>query len=91
MQYISHPDYPWPRLRKEFPEKYETYADLIPGEWTRMRIEVKGDKARVFVNGASQPTLVVNDLKTGTAGSGAVALWIGPGTAAHFANARITK
>ena len=30
-QYISHPDWPWFRLRKEFPEKYESYVDLVPG------------------------------------------------------------
>ena len=33
-QYVSHPDWPWFRLRKEFPEKYESYVDLVPGTWT---------------------------------------------------------
>ena len=33
-QYIAHPDWPWFRLRKEFPEKYESYVDLVPGTWT---------------------------------------------------------
>jgi hypothetical protein len=44
-QYISYPDFPWFRLRKEFPEKYESYADVVPGEWTKLKIEVHGDKA----------------------------------------------
>jgi hypothetical protein len=39
VQYFSFPEFPWYRLRKEFPEKYETYADLAPGEWTKVRIE----------------------------------------------------
>lgn len=90
VQYISHPDYPWQRLRQETPAQYETYADLVPGEWTKLRIEVKGDKARLWVNGASQPTLLVNDLKHGDS-HGALALWIGPGTEAHFANLKISK
>ncbi|MGH9841572.1 MAG: hypothetical protein ACREEM_22705 [Blastocatellia bacterium] len=30
-QYISFPDFPWPRLRKEFPEKYESYVDRANG------------------------------------------------------------
>ncbi len=64
-QYISHPDFPWHRLRKEFPEKYESYVDLVPGEWTKMKIGVRGDKARLYVHDASQPVLVVNDLKQG--------------------------
>jgi hypothetical protein len=30
--------------------------------------------------------LIVNDVKTGATGKGSVALWIGPGTVAHFRN-----
>ena len=88
IQYASIPDFPWPRMRKEFPEKYESYVDLVPGEWTRMRIEVSGTSARLFVNGASQPNLVVSDLKHGLS-EGGVALWIGSGTEGFFSNLRI--
>src|SRR5512145_1138877 len=42
LQYVSHPDWPWLRLRKETPSRYESYADLLPGEWTKIRIEVRG-------------------------------------------------
>ena len=89
-QYISHPDFPWQRLRKEFPEKYESYVDVMPGEWTKVRIEVRGDKARLFVHDAPQPVLVVNDLKLGQS-RGQIALWVGTGTVAHFANLRVSK
>jgi len=89
-QYISFPDYEWKRLRDETPGKYESYADLVPGEWTRIRIEVSGVKARLYVNGAPQPTLIVNDLKLGDA-KGTIALWIGVGTEAHFTNLRLSK
>ena len=90
VQYISYPQFPWHRLRKEFPEMYESYVDLVPGEWAAVRIEVQGAQARLYVNGASQPTLLVNDLKLGPAAKGAIALWIGPGTVAHFANVRVS-
>src|SRR5262249_41216628 len=89
-QYISYPDFPWHRLRKEFPEKYESYADLVPGEWTKVKIEVRGDKARLYVHDAPQPVLVVNDLKQGQS-RGQIALWVGAGTVAHFANLRVSK
>jgi len=89
-QYISFPDFPWQKLRKEFPEKYESYVDLLPGEWTKVKIEARGDKARLYVNDSSQPVLVVNDLKLGQS-QGKIALWVGPGTIAHFANLRISK
>ncbi|MGK2857604.1 MAG: hypothetical protein ACSLFQ_10405 [Thermoanaerobaculia bacterium] len=82
-QYISHPGFPWHRLRKEQPGVYESYADLVPGAWTRVKIEVSGVKARLYVNGATQPALIVNDLKLGPV-AGGVALWIGPGTEAYF-------
>lgn len=90
-QYISFPDYPWYRSRRETPEKYESYVDLVPGEWTKVKIEVDGDKARLYVNGSDQPCLVVNDLKLGGGEVGDIGLWIGPGTEAYFANLRITK
>lgn len=90
VQYISMPGFPWPLLRKEFPEKYETYVDLVPGEWTKVKIEVRGEKARLYVHGVAQPTLLVNDLKQGQT-KGAVALWIGTGTLAHFSNVRISR
>ncbi len=89
-QYISVPGFPWQKLRKEFPEKYESYVDLAPGEWTKVRIEVRGDKARLYVNSAQQPTLLVNDLKQGSS-KGAIVLWVGPGTVAHFSNLRISR
>src|SRR4029078_11984518 len=82
-QYSPPPDDPFSRLRQESPEKYESYVDLEPGAWTPVRIVVKGTTARLFVHGAAQPALIVNDLKLGDA-SGAVALWIGPGTEGYF-------
>ena len=89
-QYISHPDWPWYRLRDETPGKYESYVDLEPGKWTKIRIEVQGDHARLFVHGQPQPTLIVNDLKSGADGRGTIALWIDSGTIAHFRALRVT-
>jgi len=89
-QYISSPEYPWNRLRQEFPGKYETYVDLVPGDWTKMKIEVKGDKARLYVNNAPEPTLIVNHLLHGNT-RGAVALFITVGSVAHFSNLRVSK
>jgi hypothetical protein len=89
-QYIAHPDWTWSRLRTESPSKYESYVDLVPGEWTKIRIEVEGARARLFVHGQSQPTLVVNDVKSGPEGRGAVALWLDVSTEAHFRNLTVT-
>ena len=47
---------------KETPSKYESYVDLVPGEWTKIRIEVDGERARLYVHSNEQPTLMVNDV-----------------------------
>ncbi|MEP7291878.1 MAG: hypothetical protein ABI835_08835 [Chloroflexota bacterium] len=88
-QYISHPDYPWYKLREETPGVYESYSDLQPGVWTHVRIAVTGNRAELYVNMNPQPCLIVNDLKLGEA-QGRIALWIGTGTEAYFSEIRVT-
>ena len=87
-QYGSHPKFGFAEARQQAPEKYESYVDLEPGVWTRYRITVEATKARLYVHGASQPCLIVNDLKLGDS-SGGVALWIGPGTEGYFTGLEI--
>ena len=90
VQYISHPDWTWSRLRRETPSRYEAYVDLLPDTWTKIRIEVRGAQARLSVSDQPQPVLIVNDVKSGPSGKGGVALWIGPGTVAYFRNLVVT-
>jgi hypothetical protein len=89
-QYISSPEFPWNRLRQEFPGKYETYVDLVPGEWTKVKVAVSGDQARLYVNEAREPTLLVRHLLHGDS-KGGVALFISVGSLAHFSNLRVSK
>ena len=88
-QYSSHPDFDFAKSRQEAPERYESYVDLEPGVWTKYKIEIDGRKARLYVHGAEQPCLIVNDLKLEPQ-AGGVALWVGPGTEGYFANLKIT-
>ena len=87
-QYSSHPSFDFARSRQEAPEKYESYVDLQPGVWTKYKIEVEGRKARLYVHGAEQPCLIVNDLKLEPR-AGGVALWVRPGTEGYFSNLKI--
>jgi len=87
-QYVSEPEYPWSRLRKESPGVYESYVDLESGAWTKIKIVVTGTQARLYVNGADQPALVVNDLKLGET-HGHVALWAHWTTDAYFSDLAI--
>lgn len=90
VQYSSDPDYPWNRLREENPGKYEAYAKMEPGKWTKMKIVVNGTTAQLFIGDADEPCLTVNDLKLGGRG-GAVALQLHTTTDAYFRNLIITN
>lgn len=91
IQYFSFPDFKFPRLRKESPEMYESYADMGLNEWIKIRIEVKGKQAKLFLNDNKQPSLVVNDLKMGADASGALGLFVDVGTEGYFRDLKITK
>ena len=88
-QYSSHPVFDFAKSRQEAPEKYESYVDLEPGVWTKYKMEVDGRTARLYIHGAEQPCLIVNDLKLEPL-AGGVALWVGPGTEGYFSNLKIT-
>jgi hypothetical protein len=88
-QYVSAPDYPWERLRKENPGVYESYVDQEAGAWTKYKLVVNGSKAALYINGAEQPCLIINDLK-GTEGHGKVALWIGSEADGYFSGLKVT-
>jgi hypothetical protein len=88
-QYFSYPGYDFDRLRREAQGEYESYADLVPGEWTHLRIEVSGATARLYVGAAAQPALIVHDLKRGADARGTVGLFVDNGTDGHFRNLSI--
>lgn len=89
VQYTSEPDFNWYKLRRQWPWVYEAYADLQTETWTKVRIEVKGRAAKLYLNGSENPSLVVDGLK-GQDLRGGVALWGYQGEEAYFSNVRIT-
>ena len=89
-QYIAHPEFPWYRLRNENPGLYESYVDFVPGEWTKMKIEVAGNVAKLYLHDAEQPCLIVNDLKHKES-EGKIALWLHSSTLARYRNLIVTS
>ncbi|NVL34673.1 polysaccharide lyase family 7 protein [Pseudomonas syringae pv. actinidiae] len=90
VQYAGYPDFRFDQLRKEFPEKYETYADVELGRWIHIKIVVDGSKATLYLDHKEKPAFVVNDLKFGNQQHGGVGVWIESGTIAHFRALRVT-
>ena len=90
-QYFSYPDWKFDRLRTEVPGHYEAYVDLVTGAWTKMRIEVMGERASLFVHDNDQPTIIVNDLKHGAEMKGSIGLYIDNGTEGFFKNLKVAN
>jgi len=90
-QYFSYPDYSFQRLRDESAGQYESYADMGLNEWISLRIVVKDAQAKLFLNDNMQPALIVNDLKLGASGKGAVGLFVDKGTEGYFSDIKISK
>jgi len=75
VQYTSHPDWTWNRLRNDHPGEYEKGIDPTPNgdEWFHTRIVVHKPVVKVFVNDAKEPSLEVNELSDRKDGS--VGIW----------------
>lgn len=90
MQYVSEPDFDWDLLRRQWPYVYDSYVPLQFESWIHTKIEVKGRVANLYLNGAAEPSLIVNGLK-GDDLHGGVALWRYQGEEAYFSNVRVTN
>ena len=88
IQYFAYPDWPFDRLRTEYPDgRYEAPADIGPDEWTRLRIDVENTAVNVMVNGAT--VLTVSETKAPRA-AGAVGLFVDIGSESYFSNLTIS-
>lgn len=89
VQYTSHPVWTWQKLRAERTDRFEKAVrpEVNGDEWFHARIVVERPKVSVFVNGAKEPCLVVEELSDRA--GGAVGLWAGQ--FGYFANLRIAK
>jgi hypothetical protein len=89
VQYTAHPDFHFDVSRRVAPGRYEKGVDIAPGVWTSMRLDIRGKSLKVYVGGAQQPSLEIDDLRYGGQ-RGKIGLWVDDGTAAYFTNLRIT-
>jgi len=91
VEYISHPDYPWEKLRAEHPLVYEhpVYPAPDPDKWFHATIVVKQDSVSVYVNHFKTASLTIK--KPDTFSEGKIGLWTDPDAlSGAFANLSIT-
>jgi hypothetical protein len=89
VQYISQPDYPWDRLRKEHPLMFEngiTPAPLAAG-WFHAHIVVDKNEITVYVNHSKVPSLKVKKLNNRK--DGMIGIW-SSSLSGDFANLEIS-
>ena len=90
IQYISLPGYTWRVLRARAPGAYEHSIDPSPdpNAWVHMRVVVQGDRVSTFINGAEEPSLVVN--KVTKLHTGRLGFYVADTSGGDFANISIT-
>jgi hypothetical protein len=90
VQYIANPQFDWPKLRADFPNQYEkpVIPAPDPNKWFHVRLEIKGRKISVFVNGNTLPALAIDRLVD--SGGQMIGYWVGNGSAGNWKNLNIT-
>lgn len=70
VQYISHPDFTWEKLRKERNAVFE--KEIInppnPDDWFIMKLVIDRTTVKAYINNATVPSLMVEKLKNRTPG-----------------------
>lgn len=91
VQYISHPEFTWQKLRTNFPEQFENPVKPVPNpdNWFHAKIVVNWPLVTVFVENTQEPSLEVkmkSEFKKGQVG-----FWVGNGSDGSFKNLIVTK
>lgn len=91
VQYISHPEFTWHKLREEHSGEYENAVNPVPDpeEWFHVSIEVEHPVVKVYVNHSDEPSLTVQQISSGKRGF--VGFWVGNGSEGAFRNLTITS
>ena len=91
VQYISYPHAKFDTLRKSYPPgSYEGSAPVALNEWIKMRIEVNGETAEMFINDLKYSSFIV-DKMLGKHKIGGVGLYVDIGTIGYFKDLKVTK
>lgn len=91
VQYIAYPHAKFDTLRKSYPPgSYEGSAPVALKEWIKMRIEVNGETAEMFINDMKYSSFIVNKM-LGKNKIGGVGLYVDIGTIGYFKDLKVTQ
>ncbi|MEA1898174.1 MAG: hypothetical protein U9N53_10990 [Bacteroidota bacterium] len=86
VQYISHPEYTWRKLREERTGEFENEIPIPPDpdDWFKTTIQISEEEVKVYVNKSSKPVLVIDRLSE--IKSKKIGLWTGHNSSGRFRN-----
>lgn len=89
VQYISHPEFTWNKLRTEFPEQFENRVTPVPDpeSFFHAKVEVQWPYVKVYVEESTTPSLEVKMKSTFTKGK--IGWWVGNGSDGTFKNLKV--
>ncbi|WP_269236541.1 hypothetical protein [Flavobacterium flavigenum] len=90
VQYISHPDFTWEKLRKERNAVFE--KEIInppnPNDWFTLKLVIDSTTVKAYINDAAQPSLIVEKLNNRK--SGKLGLFTADSSGGDFKNIKIS-
>ncbi|WP_426324375.1 hypothetical protein [Pedobacter sp. R-06] len=93
VQYSFEPKFGFQQLRNTHKDKYESGINsptVKATDWFHIKVEVKENKVKVFLNGGQVPCLEVTTLNPNPTGK-KIGFWVGNNSNGDFANLRISK
>lgn len=88
VQYFAYPDWKFERLRETYPDgRYEAGADIAPGRWSNLAIDVGADMVVAWVDGQE----VLRVAPKVALAAGRIGLFVDIGTEAFFADLRVSR
>lgn len=90
VQYVSHPEFTWYKLRQEHPEKYENPVNPVPdpNDWFHVTIKVHHPAVKVYVNDSEDASLEINQLSSQKGGW--VGFFVGNASEGYFNHLKIS-
>ena len=89
IQYVSHPNYTWKKLREERNGQFEKEISNAPdpNSWFKMKISVEDNLVKAYINNAINPSLIINKLNDRT--NGKIGIFVGDNSDGNFSSIKV--
>ena len=91
IQYISHPEFTWKKLRENRNAEFEKeiLSPPNPNDWFTLKLIIKDNKVNAFVNNNEKPSLSISKLTKSK--SGKIGVFVGDGSGGDFRDITVNE